>query len=264
MDKLDEIMASKRREVAPLLREVPAAELEELAAATRLRPSFHRALDVPDRLSVIAEIKRRSPSAGAIAENRPAIEQSESYARAHADAISVLTDSRYFGGSLCDLANITENFESKGIRVPCLRKDFMIHPVQILEAVQSGASAILIIVRALNDDEIADLYESASLAGLDSIFEVHNESEIGRAVAAGTRIIGVNNRDLARFSTDLALSERLIPLIPGGILSISESGIFTADDAARARAAGARAILVGEALMRAADPAGLVEAFHKA
>ncbi len=262
MDKLDEIMASKRREVAPLVREVPGHELEELAAATRLRPSFHRALEAPGRLAVIAEMKRRSPSAGAIAEGRPAAGQAEVYARAHADAISVLTDGPYFGGSLQDLGEVTENLDRKGLRVPCLRKDFMVHPAQIPEAAHAGASAILLIVRALTDAEIAALFEAASLAGLDSIFEVHSEPETERALKAGARIIGVNNRDLARFTTDLALSERLIPQIPGDVLTISESGIFTAEDAARARAAGARAVLVGEALMRAPDPAALIAAFH--
>jgi indole-3-glycerol phosphate synthase len=264
MDKLDEIMASKRREVAPLLRHVSARELEELARITRLRPSFHRALDVPGRLTVIAEMKRRSPSAGAIAEGRSAPAQAEAYARAHADAISVLTDGPYFGGSLADLAEVTENFDAKGIRVPCLRKDFMVHPVQIPQAVQAGASAILIIVRALTDDEMTTLFEAADLAGLDSIFEIHSEPELARALAIRARIIGVNNRDLARFKTDLALSEQLIPQIPGDVLAISESGIFTVEDAARARAAGARAILVGEALMRATNPADLIAAFHHA
>ncbi|BET68702.1 indole-3-glycerol phosphate synthase TrpC [Opitutales bacterium ASA1] len=264
MDKLDEIMASKRREVAPLLRDVSPRELEDLARVARLRPSFHRALDVPGRLTVIAEMKRRSPSAGPIAEGRSAPAQAETYARAHADAISVLTDGPYFGGSLADLAEVTENFDAKGIRVPCLRKDFMVHPVQIPQAVEAGASAILIIVRALTDDEMAALFESANLAGLDSIFEIHSEPELARALSAGARIIGVNNRDLARFKTDLALSEQLIPQIPGDVLAISESGIFTVEDAARARAAGARAILVGEALMRATNPADLIAAFHHA
>ncbi|HEY1109387.1 MAG TPA: indole-3-glycerol phosphate synthase TrpC, partial [Opitutaceae bacterium] len=147
---------------------------------------------------------------------------------------------------------------------PCLRKDFMVHPLQVLEARESGASAILIIVRALNDDEIKTLFNAAKAAGLDALFEIHNEPELDRAVAHGARIIGVNNRDLAIFKTDLGLSERLIPRFPKDVIGVSESGIFTGVDAGRARASGAHAILVGEALMRAADPAALITEFRSA
>jgi indole-3-glycerol phosphate synthase len=144
-----------------------------------------------------------------------------------------------------------------------LRKDFMVHPVQVLEARESGASAILIIVRALNSGEITTLFAAAKVAGLDSLFEVHNEAELERAIAHGARIIGVNNRDLAVFKTDLALSERLIPLIPPDVIAVSESGISTGADAARVRTAGAHAVLVGEALMRAEDPARLIADFRR-
>lgn len=265
MDKLTEIMAWKRHEIAARVREVPAKELEALAAGIPARPSFLNALKGNGRLSVIAEMKRRSPSAGAIAENASAVEQAEAYARAGADAVSVLTDQRYFGGTLSDLNDVTIRFSEQALSVPCLRKDFMVHPVQIVEAAAAGASAILIIVRALTDDEISVLYEAATLAGLDSLFEVHDEHETERAIKAGAKIIGVNNRDLAVFKTDLGISERLLPLVPDDVISISESGILTGEDAARVRAAGADAVLVGEALMRAADgPAGLIQAFHKA
>lgn len=264
MDKLFEIMAAKRAEIAGRVRPVTNRELEDASRNAALRPSFHRALAQPDELAVIAEIKRRSPSAGAIAIDASAPEQAEIYARAHANAISVLTDQTWFGGSLADLTGVVERLESSGNLVPCLRKDFMVHPLQVLEAAEAGASAILIIVRALSDDEIKELFDAATLAGLDSLFEVHSEPEIDRAVKAGARIIGVNNRDLAIFKTDLAFSERLIPRIPGDVIRISESGIFTAGDAARVRAAGADAILVGEALMRAASPAALIASFHQA
>jgi indole-3-glycerol phosphate synthase len=132
----------------------------------------------------------------------------------------------------------------------------------VLEACEAGASAILIIVRALNDQEIRTLSDAARLAGLDALFEIHDEHELDRAVAHEARIIGVNNRDLAVFKTDLALSERLIPLFPRNVIAVSESGISTAADAARVRAAGAHAVLVGEALMRAADPAELIAGFR--
>jgi indole-3-glycerol phosphate synthase len=245
------------------VRPVPTSELEGLAPAAGLRPSLHRALDRTDgRLAVIAEMKRRSPSAGVIAEETSAADQAERYARAHADAISVLTDEKFFGGTLEDLQAVTGRLEAAHLRVPCLRKDFMVHPIQVVEAAQAGASAILIIVRALTDDEIVELHEAAILADLDAIFEVHSEPEIERALRAGADIIGVNNRDLAAFRTDLALSEALIPLIPRDVIAISESGIFTTADAARAKACGARAILVGEALMRAPDPEVLIAGFH--
>jgi indole-3-glycerol phosphate synthase len=138
----------------------------------------------------------------------------------------------------------------------------MVHPVQVLEARRAGAAAILIIVRALSDAEIATLSAAAEAAGLDALFEIHDETELERAVSAGARIIGVNNRDLAIFKTDLALSERLIPAFPSGITAVSESGITTPADAVRARSCGAHAVLVGEALMRAADPAHLIQAIH--
>ena len=136
------------------------------------------------------------------------------------------------------------------------------HPLQVLEAREAGASAILIIVRALDDDEIRTLHGAAKAAGLDALFEIHNERELERAVAHRASIVGVNNRDLAVFRTDLGLSERLIPLFPRDMTAVSESGISTAADAARARACGAHAVLVGEALMRAPDPAALIAAFR--
>lgn len=263
MDKLTEIMVAKRMEVAPHIRDVTVRELERASGQTALRPSFSQALGHPDQLAVIAEIKRRSPSAGEIAAGASAVTQAEAYARAHGDAVSVLTDTPYFGGSLQDLKDVAEHLDTIGSRMPCLRKDFMVHPVQILEAAESGASAILIIVRALDDEEIKILFDAATHAGLDSLFEVHSEPEIERAMKAGARIVGVNNRDLTVFKTDLAFSERLIPQIPGDVIRISESGIFDAADAARVRAAGADAILVGEALMRAPSPADLIQAFHQ-
>jgi indole-3-glycerol phosphate synthase len=264
-DKLTEIMAWKRREIAPLLREVSEAELARLDASLPRPPSFARALRRADgTLAVISEIKRRSPSAGDIKAGASSFDQAKRYQAAGADAISVLTDEKYFGGTLADLRGVTEHFRRTPPAVPCLRKDFMVHPVQVLEARQAGASAILIIVRALDDDEIKTLFAAARAAGLDALFEIHNEAEIDRAVRHGARLIGVNNRDLAIFKTDLGLSERLIPKFPREVTAISESGIFTGADAARVRAAGAHAVLVGEALMKASDPAQLIAEFRRA
>lgn len=265
MDKLTEIMAAKRREIEDRIRPVRDRELERLAATRHQGGSFRKALALPDRLSVIAEIKRRSPSAGDIAPaTLDAVEQARSYVNAEADCLSILTDTAYFGGRLQDLWDVVEFLECHNRRTPCLRKDFMVHPVQVVEAVEAGARCILIIVRALKDDEIKALRDAAGLAGLDALYEIHEERELERALRFDPAIVGVNNRDLKRFKTDLSVSEFLIPQIPDGIVTVSESGIFTPEDAARANACGADAILVGEALMKAEDPEELVRAFHGA
>lgn len=262
-DKLTEIMAHKRVEIAPLVRTVSLEELAALNARLHKPPSFAAALRRSDgKLAVISEIKRRSPSAGAIKEGISALEQAKRYQAAGADALSVLTDEKYFGGRLDDLREVTAHFANHPPIKPCIRKDFMVHPIQVLQAREAGASAILIIVRALNDDEIATLHAAAKAAGLDALFEIHNEAELERSVRHGARIIGVNNRDLAIFKTDLGLSEKLIPLFPKDVTAVSESGIFTAADAARARGCGAHAVLVGESLMKAADPAALLKEFR--
>ncbi len=262
-DKLTEIMAWKRREIAPQLRAVSEVELARLDATLPRPPSFAAALRRADgRLAVIAEIKRRSPSAGDIRAGVSALEQARRYQVAGADALSVLTDEKYFGGTLDDLRGVIAHFRATPQARPCLRKDFFVHPLQVLQAREAGASAILIIVRALTDEEMKVLAGAATAAGLDALFEIHHEPDLARALAHGARIVGVNNRDLAVFKTDLALSERLIPQFPRAVTAVSESGIRTAADAARARAAGAHAVLVGEALMRSEDPAVLIGAFR--
>jgi indole-3-glycerol phosphate synthase len=264
MDKLTEIMAHKRKEIAPWTRPVSAAELARAAAGRPRPPSLAQVLRRPDgRLAVIAEIKRRSPSAGEIRPGISALEQARKYRSAGADALSVLTDTKYFGGSMDDLREVTADFQAAPPTIPCLRKDFMVHPVQVLEARQAGASAILIIVRALGDDEIAALHDAARGAGLDVLFEIHDEPELERALRHGAQMVGVNNRDLAVFKTELSVSERLIPLLPHHVLAVSESGVFTGRDAARAHAAGAHAVLVGEALMKAPEPARLLAEFRQ-
>lgn len=263
-DKLTEIMAWKRQEIASRVRPISEGDLARLNASLPQPPSFAQALRRPDRLlGVIAEIKRRSPSAGAIKEGIAATDQATRYQAAGASALSVLTDTKFFGGTLDDLKGVTALFGREPPALPCLRKDFMVHPLQIAEAREAGASAILIIVRALTDDEIRLLHNAAVAAGLDALFEIHNEAEIERAVRHDAKIIGVNNRDLAIFKTDLGLSEKLIPKFPKNVIAVSESGIFTGADAARVRAAGAHAVLVGEALMKALDPAALVREFRE-
>jgi len=262
-DKLTEIMAWKRQEIAPLIREVSLPELAAFNAMAPKPPSFAAALRRDDgKLAVIAEIKRRSPSAGAIAAGIAAPDQAVNYRAAGASALSILTDEKFFGGTLQDLSSVTTFFRENRQAIPCLRKDFMVHPIQVLQEREAGASAILIIVRALNDEEIATLFEAAKFAGLDALFEIHNEAELERSLKHGAKIIGVNNRDLAIFKCDLGLSERLIPLFPKHVIAVSESGIFTGADAARVQAAGAHAILCGEALMKAPDTAALIREFR--
>lgn len=262
MDKLQEIMAWKRQEVARRVRPVRDAELARYCRGEHPR-RFEQALRRESGLAVISEIKRRSPSAGAIAEGRDSVEQARIYYNAGTDAISVLTDEKYFGGSIQDLWDVNDLLANREDTPPTLRKDFFVDRIQVLEAAEAGASCILIIVRALSNEDMSMLYEAANLAGLDAIFEVHEEAEVDRALNCGARIIGVNNRDLSRFVTDLAISEAIIPELPESCVGISESGIHTLEDAERAFAAGADAVLIGEALMKMKDPEPFIQALHE-
>ena len=263
VDKLTEIMDAKRREIAPFARPVTDAELAAFAGR-RLPPGFRQSLDVPGRLTVIAEVKRASPSVGLIKAEVDAVAQARLYAEAEADCLSVLTETTYFQGRLADLIDVTHDQAKRPTPLPCIRKDFMVHPYQVLEAAQAGARCILIIVRGLTDDEIRPIHRAAKLAGLDTLFEVHDEAELERALRHDPDLVGVNNRNLSTFQIDLTFAERVIPRMPKHVLKVAESGIKTPADAARMRAAGAHALLVGESLMRAADPAELLQAFRRA
>ncbi|MCC5841187.1 MAG: indole-3-glycerol-phosphate synthase [Opitutales bacterium] len=262
MDKLAEIMAYKRREVAALERPVRSSDLARFARMDYAGKSFAEALRRDAGLAVIAEVKRKSPSAGAIAESVDAAEQARLYYNAGADALSILTDTPSFGGSMQDLWDVNDLLANRADAPPTLRKDFFVHPVQVLEAAEAGARCILIIVRALKYDEIARLWEAAQTAGMDALFEIHNEADAEEALRHDALIIGVNNRDLSRFITDLSISERLIPHFPDHCIAVSESGMKSPEDAARARAAGADAILVGETLMRTEKPDDFIGAAH--
>ena len=265
MDKLAEIIAWKRLEVAARARPVADRELADAAArADRRGPAFRASLRHPGRLSVIAEVKRASPSVGAIRAGVDAVAQARAYADAGADCISVLTDEKFFGGSLADLRSVVADQAARPAPVPCIRKDFMVHRIQVLEAAEAGARCILLIVRALSDPEMRDLHDAARAAGLDTLFEVHDEDELARALAHRPDMIGVNNRNLSTFAIDLGFAERVIPRMPAEVVKVAESGIRTAADAARMRAAGADALLVGESLMRAADPGALLRELRSA
>ena len=184
MDKLSEIMNWKRREVASRSRPVSERELTQLGERMKARGSFLKALS-NDQLSVIAEIKRKSPSAGIIAEEISAPEQARSYCNAGADALSILTDEKYFGGKLEDLWEVNDFLFQHQRNTPTLRKDFMVHPIQVLEALEAGARAILLIVRALNDEDLKNLRNCADTAGLDCLYEIHEEEELARTTGLG-------------------------------------------------------------------------------
>ncbi len=254
MSVLDGIMARKVLEVAGRRREVPDAELE--ARAREAAPPRDLLAALSPRggpMRVIAEVKRASPSAGAISAGLDAPAPARRYAAAGAAAISVLTDGPGFGGSLADLVAVRA-----AVAVPVLRKDFVLDRYQLLEARAAGADAALLIVAALEDDLLRRLLDDCAALGLSALVEAHDLAEAERAVAAGARIVGVNNRDLRTFQVDLATSERILPTLPAQVRGVAESGVRTGDDARRLRRAGAANLLVGEALVRAVDPGALL------
>jgi indole-3-glycerol phosphate synthase len=248
---LDEIVAHKRREVAAAKERLPLHELERrLAEAPPLRP-FAAALQRPG-LALIAEVKARSPSRGVLREGLEPVPLATAYARAGAAAISVLTDQRYFGGSLEHLRQVRRALPQGP---PLLRKDFVLDPYQVYEAREAGADAVLLIVAALERRELASLLQATRELGMDALVEVHDEGELAMALAVGATLIGINNRDLRTFQVDLETTARLRPLIPPGVTVVAESGIQRRQDAARLAALGVDAVLVGEALVTAPDPA---------
>jgi indole-3-glycerol phosphate synthase len=250
MDKLAEICASKREEVANRKGLATLDDLDRAAQGSTPPRGFRAALEAKSAagFGLIAEIKKASPSKGLIrADFRPA-EHAVAYQQGGAACLSVLTDAPYFQGhedylmdarAACDL--------------PVLRKDFMVDPWQVAESRAIGADAILIIVAALGDAEMAEIEAAALERGMDVLVEVHDEAEMARAARLRSRLIGVNNRDLRSFRTDLATTERLAPLAPHGALLVGESGISRHADCLRLAGAGVRCFLVGESLMRQDD-----------
>lgn len=257
-NKLDEIIADKRIEVEALL-----PRLEELRDTAREREDFRSFFTAlggglrdqelgegygTNELAVIAEVKKASPSAGIIAEDFDHIAIAKAYEKAGANALSILTDENYFKGHLSYLAEIRQVVD-----LPILRKDFIIHESQIYEAVVAGADAILLIVGALEQDELVHLLDIANQCQLDVLTEVHDLEEMERALETEANIIGVNNRNLRTFEVDLSTTETLSEEVTGDCILVSESGIYTGEDTAKIRMWGADAILVGEALMRSED-----------
>jgi indole-3-glycerol phosphate synthase len=256
-DKLTEICNAKRKEVAARRQAASLSDLDARAAGQAPPRGFRAALESKARsgFGLIAEIKKASPSKGLIREDFQPAGHARAYAEGGAACLSVLTDAPYFQGhedyliaarAACDL--------------PVLRKDFMVDPWQVAEARAIGADAILIIVAALDDMVMAEIEAAALERHMDVLIEVHNEAEVERAARLRSRLIGVNNRDLKRFVTDIATSERLAPLMPEGTLLVSESGINSHADLTRLSACGTRCFLVGESLMRQADVAAATRA----
>jgi indole-3-glycerol phosphate synthase len=248
MSVLERIVDATREDVARRRRSVPLAELEQRAAGTREDRPFSEALTQPG-ISVIAEHKRRSPSAGDIRKGASVTDIVKAYERGGAAALSILTEERHFGGSLEDL------HEARAASaLPILRKDFVVDPYQVYESAVAGADAILLIVAALDDDDLGVLHREALGLDLDVLVEVHDEDELERALeVVDADVIGINNRDLADFTVDVERTYELLSDVPAGKTVVSESGFHTREQLDDLERVGVDAVLIGESLMRADD-----------
>jgi indole-3-glycerol phosphate synthase len=245
---LDEIVAAKRTEVAVARRRMPLEELEAQALEAPPVRDFRAALEGPGPIRLIAEVKKASPSAGVIREDFNPVDIARTYQAHGAHALSVLTDVPFFQGHLSYLARVRAS-----VAIPLLRKDFLIDPYQVVEARVAGADAVLLIAECLDDAQMAALLAGAQALGMAALVEFHDPANLPRVLAAGADLVGINNRDLHRFVTDLETTLRLRDQIPPGVRVVSESGIRDHRDIERLEAAGVDAILVGESLMRAPD-----------
>jgi indole-3-glycerol phosphate synthase len=255
-DFLSRILHDKQAEIAARRDAEPAARLAVRAAAALPPLPALEALR-GERLRVIAEVKRGSPSKGIFDAGLDAAAQAERYAAGGAAAVSVLTDGPHFQGSLDDLRTARVR-----VGVPLLRKDFIIDPYQLLEARAAGADLVLLIVAALGEEQLAELLDRTHDLGMEALVEVNTEAEARRAAAMEVPLAGINNRNLHTFEVDMRTTERLRPLLPSTTVVASLSGIARVDDAVRMRTAGADAVLVGEALVRAPDPGALLSALN--
>ncbi len=240
---LTEIVSNKRKEVAERKTRTPLREIEEYLERAPRRKDFRLALRTPG-ISIIAEIKRRSPSRGEILPDVDAAELAAIYEQAGARAISVLVDKKYFGGSLDDLNKVANH-----TKLPCLCKEFIIDPYQIFEARTAGADAVLLIVRILTDDELKEFIQQAARLEMAALVETHSEDEIQRALKAGAHIIGINNRDLDTLAVDIQTTMRLKNRVPGGNILVSESGIKSRREVRMLDDGGVDAVLIGESLL---------------
>ena len=252
---LDDILAETRRTVAASLARVPYADIEKQAAAAAPVRSLAKALRSATGMACIAEFKRRSPSRGWIHRDAEVTPVARAYEAAGASAMSILTDTPFFGGSLADLRQARAT-----MGLPILRKDFLVSPYQVAEARAAGADAVLLIVAALTERDLYLLLAETSRWGMEALVETHDADEVARAVMVGAKLIGVNHRDLRTFEMNLDLAARMRPLIPADRLVVAESGIKTTGEVRRLRAAGIDAILVGETLMQSPNAAAALRA----
>jgi indole-3-glycerol phosphate synthase len=259
-DMLAKLYAAKALVRAADEEREPLAELRRRAEARRAeRRRFRVALEGARGPAIVAEIKRASPSVGLIVPKLDPAEIAHAYEEAGADAISVLTEGDHFLGDLAyvDVARVAT-------RLPILRKDFLRSRYEVVQSAAYGADAVLAIVAGLSDAELAEMMAEARGYDLDVLVEVHTEAELQRALAVGAKLLGINNRNLHTFETDLAVTEELLPLVPAGVVVISESGVKSQDDVRRLVAGGARGVLVGESLMRADDKGEAIRALKGA
>ena len=254
MTILDDILAAKRQEVEVAKARLPLKELEKRVPVPRSSREFRRALeDASAKPALIAELKRQSPSKGMLRERFDPVSLAQQLQDAGAAALSVLTDERFFGGTLDFLRDVQQFTE-----IPILRKDFILDAYQLYEAAYYQADAVLLIVQALSDEQLRDYLQIARRLGLDALVEVHTETELARALTAGASVIGLNHRDLRTFTMYPDTTARLIPKIPAGIVIVAESGIQHQEEVRRLKMLGVHAVLIGESLMTAPDPAAKV------
>lgn len=259
MTILEEIFEHKRSELARSKAEKPIAQVESEAARAEPPLDFTSALRQRSHPALIAEIKQRSPSRGLLSPAFDPLSLAQIYRENGASALSILTDQRYFGGSLGILKQVAAHFrETPGGQLPLLRKDFICDPYQVFEARANGADAILLIAASLSESQLRELQGLAQALGMTALVEVHNPAELQTALQVEPCLIGINNRDLHNFSVDLRTYQELRPSIPPGILVTAESGIHALEDVQKLESAGVDAILVGEALVTAGDVASKV------
>lgn len=248
MSILDDILQHKRAEVAASKRDRPEAELEAQLPGAPPARDFAAALSSAEGIGLIAEVKKASPSAGIIRADFDPVQIAETYAAHGAACLSVLTDEKFFQGRLGFLRDVRQ-----AVDLPVLRKDFLIDRYQVLEARAAGADCILLIAECLDDAALGDLHRYAAQLGMQSLIEIYEPANLDRVLRLRPRLLGINNRDLNTFVTDLAHTTDLLPRIPNDVFVVSESGIRDRADVERLQGAGVRGILVGEMLMRAPD-----------
>ena len=246
---LDTIIENKKTEVRKSKEDYSLESLKRSLGTAPKPRDFYEALSDRKRARIIAEIKKASPSKGVLREDFDPLKIAAGYERGGAAALSILTDEKFFKGSLSYLRSIRD-----AVGIPLLRKDFIIDPYQVYESRLSGADAILLIVSALNDETLGDLLDLAHALGMNAVVEVHDEAELRRALGAGSRIVGINNRDLKTFKVDLGVSVRLSRMMPDGVIVVAESGIGSSADIKMLMEQGVNVFLIGETFMKAPDP----------